>query len=81
MNYYAQAIEIITSKRADWFEIVTKIAAKHPKAVVDAAQGDWQKEAKSLVAAGRKLDAIKLYRNSTGCNLIDVKDVIERLTD
>jgi len=79
MNYYAQAIEIITSKRTDWFEIVVKIAAKHPKAVVDATQGDWQAEAKALVDDGQKVAAIKLCRAHTGYSLKDAKEAVENL--
>jgi len=79
MNYYAQVIEIITSNRTDWFEIVAKIAAKHPKIVVLAAQTAWQKEVKTLVDSGQKIAAIRLYRDVIECSLREAKEAVERM--
>ncbi len=38
-----------------------------------------QKEIKGLLAEGRKLDAVKLYKERTGLGLKDAKDAVEAL--
>ncbi len=79
MNYYAEAIDIITPDRHDWRQIVANIAKKHPKAVVDAAKSDWKTEAEALVNSGNKIGAIKLCRAFTGQSLVDAKSTVEAM--
>jgi len=93
MNYYKQAIEIIGGEH-DWYQIAVNIAKKNPKALVDAVyksgwrseakedavyKSGWRSEAKELVADGKKIDAIKLCRNSTGWSLLKAKEAVEEL--
>ncbi|HEX4145257.1 MAG TPA: ribosomal protein L7/L12 [Pirellulales bacterium] len=40
---------------------------------------NWKDEIRRLLAEGRKIDAIKLYRQETGLGLTEAKDWIERL--
>lgn len=80
MNYYAKAIEIVTSNREDWHEIVVNIAKRHPKLVVEATQQpDWKPQARGLVASGNKIAAIKLCRSATGYGLREAKEAVEAL--
>lgn len=41
---------------------------------------DQRQQIADAIAAGRKIEAIKLYREATGCDLKDAKDFIEKLT-
>ncbi|HVF42607.1 MAG TPA: hypothetical protein VM936_06335 [Pyrinomonadaceae bacterium] len=38
-----------------------------------------EEEVRRLVAAGNLINAIKLYRERTGCSLKDAKDAVERI--
>ena len=80
MNYYARAIEIIASKtEQDWFQMLMKIAATNPKALVDSLKPSWEKEAKELIDCGEKVAAIKLCRNATGLSLKEAKEKLDSL--
>nr|WP_221208702.1 ribosomal protein L7/L12 [Nocardioides albus] len=39
-----------------------------------------QDEVVALVRAGKKIEAIKLYREATGAGLLEAKEAVERLT-
>ncbi|HWT01147.1 MAG TPA: ribosomal protein L7/L12 [Pyrinomonadaceae bacterium] len=80
MNYYAQAISIITDSNTDFRKLVLEIAKSHPKIIVDAVlKHGWQAEARLLIQAGQKIDAIRLCRNLTGLSLKEAKDAVEAL--
>ncbi|HWW76400.1 MAG TPA: hypothetical protein VNZ44_13470 [Pyrinomonadaceae bacterium] len=40
---------------------------------------DFEEEVRRLAAAGNLINAIKLYRERTGCSLKDAKDAVERI--
>jgi ribosomal protein L7/L12 len=44
-----------------------------------APRPDVEDEARRLVAAGRKIEAIKIYREATGTGLAEAKAAVERL--
>ena len=78
-NYYKQAIEMITQDK-DWYEVVKDYAKRHPADFVRACQSQgWEREAKALMDAGQKIEAIKLCRSMTGASLKDAKDAVGRL--
>jgi len=59
--------------RLEWkMDALLKKLDIHPDAAVDP-------EVLGLVKAGRKIDAIKRYREITGVGLKDAKDFVERL--
>ncbi|MEU6403859.1 ribosomal protein L7/L12 [Streptomyces sp. NPDC046985] len=39
----------------------------------------WRDEVVELVRAGRKIEAIKVYRKATGAGLPEAKDAVERI--
>ncbi len=51
-------------------------APSRPGAPPDAA---FEAEVRRLVAAGNIINAIKLYRERTGCGLKEAKDAVERI--
>jgi ribosomal protein L7/L12 len=88
MNYYAEAIGIITDPDTDFKALVIDIAKKHPKVIVDSRakssaeilELSWQAKVRSIAAAnGSKIDAIKACRNMTDMGLKEAKDAVERL--
>lgn len=44
-----------------------------------AADGRIQDRVHELVAAGKKIEAIKLYREQTGCSLVAAKNAVEAM--
>jgi len=48
-----------------------------PAAAVPAAAGGIDADVAQLINSGRKINAIKLYRDRTGAGLADAKDAIE----
>jgi ribosomal protein L7/L12 len=83
MNYYAQAISLLTNPPPDydWKALVANIAMRHPKYVIDAAKVvDWKIEARRLwVEQGEKVKAIKHCRAYTGMGLKEAKEAVEAL--
>jgi ribosomal protein L7/L12 len=41
---------------------------------------DWNDEEKTLIIQRKPLEAIKRYRNRTGCTLVQAKNSYDRLT-
>lgn len=39
----------------------------------------YQLEVAALVRAGNKIEAIKVFREATGCSLLEAKDAVERI--
>jgi len=82
-NKYAEVIDVISDQSNDWRAIVIEAAKIAPsvisRAASNAKHGPWQKQAKALLAAGEKLEAIKLCRNMTGMTLKDAKEACEAL--
>lgn len=83
-NWYPAAIEALAS--ADDFRgILFRIAAKHPKAVVDAIspqstnEPKWIEECRNMVRGGFKINAIKHWRAMTDDTLKEAKDAVEAL--
>lgn len=60
-------------------------SARSPRAVQPASAaigdlaGEVDGEIRALIAAGRKIEAIKLVRASTGLGLAEAKDLVERM--
>jgi len=42
-------------------------------------QDSFEKELRELLTSGNKIEAIKLYREETGCGLAEAKDAVEAL--
>ena len=84
VNYHKMALKYIT-RGFDRREVLRVIAIDNPavfcKAVerVYGKKTDFNTEVKILVDAGRKIDAIKLYRQNVKCSLKDAKDYVDRL--
>jgi len=75
-----QAINIITSKKLDFYKICIEIAKNHPKALVEGCREyQYVSECKRLVESGEKVEAIKMWRNETGKTLLEAKNEIENL--
>ncbi len=81
-NWYPRAIEILSSVD-DARAVLFRIAAKHPKAVVDACAplraAPPVTDCLQLMLAGQKIPAIKLWRSVTGDGLKEAKDACEAL--
>lgn len=50
-----------------------------PDALLDEPDASLEEEVRRLVAAGSLINAIKLYRERTGCGLKEAKDAVERI--
>ncbi len=44
-----------------------------------APQPAWVNEVTSLARAGNSIHAIKLFRESTGCSLLEAKEAVEKI--
>ncbi|MEU6831299.1 50S ribosomal protein L7/L12 [Nocardia beijingensis] len=53
-------------------------SAAPPRAVPPVPHGDGMAEIDALLAQGKKIHAIKRYRELTGCGLKEAKDAVER---
>ncbi|MGW4091262.1 ribosomal protein L7/L12 [Nocardia sp. NPDC004750] len=53
-------------------------SAVSPRAVPAVPRGDGMAEIDALLAQGKKIHAIKRYRELTGCGLKEAKDAVER---
>lgn len=82
-SWYPKAIELISDPSIDARAILFKIAARRPKAIVDAFDDGSKSrlidECRSLMKAGELVAAVKLWRNSTGVSLKDAKESVEAL--
>ncbi|MFG3618232.1 ribosomal protein L7/L12 [Nocardia sp. NPDC047654] len=52
-------------------------SAAPPRAVPSVPRGDGMAEIDGLLAQGKKIHAIKRYRELTGCGLKEAKDAVE----
>ncbi|WP_063053616.1 ribosomal protein L7/L12 [Nocardia arthritidis] len=52
-------------------------AVASPRAVLSVPRGDGMAEIDALLAQGKKIHAIKRYRELTGCGLEEAKDAVE----
>jgi len=78
------AIDIITDKTIDFYQLCIEIAKNHPEALVENCSKNCSKyryvaECKRLVESGEKVEAIKMWRNYTGKTLLEAKNEIENL--
>ena len=85
-NYHKQAIDIIGKNQYASTDLLREIAKDRPSAIVKAAAAleaespaGWKVEAKALVQAGRKINAIKACRAATGLGLKEAKEAVEAL--
>jgi len=81
-NYYKDVIDYLYFENdINYADIVCKIAASHPKIVMDAVKGlnqsGWKCEILSYRESGHKLSAIKLWREKTGLGLKETKEAVE----
>ena len=82
MNYYAQAIDIITDPETDFRELVIQIAKKHPKVVATLGRfKSWETQCLPLIRADKKIGAIKVCRDLTGWPLKEAKEAVEALME
>lgn len=56
-------------------------AATTPPAPVPPPPADKLQEIRQVLAGGKKIQAIKMYREHTGAGLKEAKDAVERLQD
>lgn len=47
--------------------------------MTNETSGDWQRDVRTLLAQGQKIEAIKLVRGQTNCGLKDAKEFVEAL--
>lgn len=83
---YKQAITNITGLTdTEAMQVCIEIAKSNPSVfnsacvAVGVGASAMNVEAKSLVNAGKKIDAIKLVRNMTGMGLKEAKEYVESL--
>lgn len=85
INYYAQAIDIILLQTIEYKKIVGEIIKSNPAVFVKACRKIYpletneNKEYIELLREGKKIQAIKLYRDKTGLSLRECKDFIDGL--
>lgn len=78
-KYYKQAIEIC-SQEQDWKAIAIQVAMKNPCAFVQAFKSSGISfTLKEMMLDGRKIEAIKLYREYSGSSLMQAKQYVESL--
>ena len=74
------AIDIITDKYIDFYQLCIEIAKNHPEAITNnCTKYQYVSECKRLVESGEKVEAIKMWRNETGKTLLEAKNEIENL--
>ena len=91
-NYYARAIDILmeisNSSSIDVNDIIVQIAKTHPSVLVKTIEkiGGLSTTPKYLTemdelffqyGRAKKIALIKMYRESTGCNLRESRDFVE----
>jgi len=91
MNYYAEAIRIITADGVDYRALVHKIAIENPGAIVrvcrsaekeaELAKRKMDKELRVLLFEKSLIYAIKRHREITRSGLRESKEYCERLRD
>jgi ribosomal protein L7/L12 len=83
-NWDPRAIDALAGAE-DFRGILFRIAAKHPKAVVDACaplqqqEPTWVEECRHMMRADLKINAIKHWRAHSGDGLKEAKDACEAL--
>lgn len=83
MNYYEQAIEIL-SKKPDTDRLIFEIAKKKPKTIVDAYERIHGPMIDTQIinmakAGSSRIDCIKKYRQLTGVGLQEAKKHVEAI--
>lgn len=72
-----------TASEFDKTAVLIEICGRDPDFLLDcvhvATTPSWKKEAEELLRAGRKINAIKLWREKTGTSLKEAKDAVEAL--
>lgn len=83
MNYYREAIDVITKHRDESEIILIEVAKANPGAVVKAFNTiyheEWHKDIIPLLKVDRKIQAIKLCRELTGMGLKEAKEACEAI--
>ena len=75
-------IDVVMDDRVDYKVLIREIAKHNPQAIVDAynkVYATWNQEAKAFADAGKKVNAIKIVRNNTGCSLKEAKEYVDNL--
>lgn len=89
MNYYPKAIEIVTAPGCDHKAVLMEILKHNPYAIVRAVHNPkakaeaqttlgWLREVDDFLREGKKISAIKVWRNYTGATLKSAKDEVEK---
>jgi ribosomal protein L7/L12 len=81
VKHYREATGVGLKEAKDAVEALERGAnSPYPAVSVGGAPaGDWIDEVRALARAGKKIDAIKLYRERTGLGLKESKDAVEAL--
>lgn len=90
-SYYRRCLQILADPHADYRKMLYDIAVTRPSALVFVVDGpvcqslepQWVDELKKrcvdLLKDHRKIEAIRLWRNTTGESLNDSKAAVEKL--
>ncbi len=79
VKFYKDATKIGLKESKDYVDRMRAQLATMPSPVVE--EGDWQAQVMEYLRLGRKLDAIKLYRERTGKGLADSKRAVEEMAE
>jgi ribosomal protein L7/L12 len=58
---------------------VTELYKQAGRDEPDFVEGDVSDEVRNLIMSGQKMDAVKLYRDQTGCDLVESQATVERI--
>lgn len=58
---------------------VTELYKVLGRAEPDFAEGEVSNEVRTLIITGKLMDAMKLHRDQTGCDLADAKATVEQI--
>lgn len=84
MNWYSRAIQLLCDNTVNSNKICIKIAQKHPKLFVLAAEktgGNLDERLRRIYSSEGKIPAIKWYRQQAGVGLQGAKDHVERVCE
>lgn len=74
-----RAVDIILNESTDFRKICIGIAKNHPTLLVRYHGDTYIDKCKGLFYGGKKIEAIKLWREETKCSLKEAKEAVERL--
>ena len=84
MNWYSRAIQLLCDNTVNSNKICIKIAQKHPKLFVLAAEetaGNLTEQLRKIYSSEGKIMAIKWYRQQVDVGLKEAKDHTEKVCE